>query len=88
VCRYLEFKVVEGSYVYKTGGKVWKVPSTPGEAMTSNLMGLFQKNYFRKFLKDVYNWKLEDKVRATPSFGHLGSPRCMSDVHVVRVLCV
>jgi len=61
VTRYLEFKVVEGSYVYKSGGKVWKVPSTPSEAMTSSLMGIFQKNRFRIFLKVVYNWKLEDK---------------------------
>lgn len=77
VTRYLEFKVVEGSYVYKSGGKVWKVPSTPTEAMTSNLMGLFQKNYFRKFLKDVYNWKLEDPK----THGKLLPEKRMADVY-------
>jgi len=61
VTRYLEFKSVEGSYVYKSTGKVWKVPSTPAEALSSSLMGIFQKNRFRNFLKAVYNWKLEDK---------------------------
>lgn len=34
VTRYLDFKVVEGSYVYK-GGKVHKVPATEEEAQTS-----------------------------------------------------
>ena len=61
--------------MYKSGGKVWKVPSTPSEAMTSNLMGLFQKNYFRKFLGAVYNWNKDDKVFTStftfPSSFHL-----------------
>ena len=34
VTRYLDFKVVEGSYVYKAG-KVYKVPSTESEAANS-----------------------------------------------------
>ena len=36
VTRYLEFKSVEGSYVYKKGGKIFKVPSTEQEALTSS----------------------------------------------------
>ncbi|EAW72709.1 GDP dissociation inhibitor 1 [Homo sapiens] len=34
VTRYLDFKVVEGSFVYK-GGKIYKVPSTETEALAS-----------------------------------------------------
>jgi len=50
VTKYLEFKSVTGSYVYK-GGKVYKVPSTPTEALASPLMGIFQKRKFRNFLQ-------------------------------------
>mmetsp|Transcript_18508 Transcript_18508/g.26050 ORF Transcript_18508/g.26050 Transcript_18508/m.26050 type:complete len:466 (-) Transcript_18508:78-1475(-) len=49
VTRYLDFKSIDGSYVYK-GGKVLKVPATPEEALKSSLMGLFEKRRFRKFL--------------------------------------
>jgi len=49
VTRYLEFKSIDGSYVY-SGGKVLKVPATPKEALNSPLMGLFEKRRFRKFL--------------------------------------
>lgn len=35
VTRYLDFKVIEGSYVYK-GGKIYKVPSTETEALASS----------------------------------------------------
>uniref|UniRef100_A0A8D3DA70 Rab GDP dissociation inhibitor n=1 Tax=Scophthalmus maximus TaxID=52904 RepID=A0A8D3DA70_SCOMX len=59
VTRYLEFKVVEGSYVYK-GGKIYKVPSTETEAMTSLLMGLFEKRRFRKFLLFISNFDVND----------------------------
>jgi Rab GDP dissociation inhibitor len=40
VTRYLEFKAVHGSYVFKDG-KVQKVPATPSEALNSSLMGFF-----------------------------------------------
>lgn len=36
VTRYLEFKSVEGSYVYKKGGKIFKVPVTETEALSSS----------------------------------------------------
>jgi Rab GDP dissociation inhibitor len=49
VTRYLEFKSIMGSYVYKDG-KILKVPATPEEALRSSLMGLFEKRRFRKFL--------------------------------------
>lgn len=35
VTRYLEFKSIEGSYVYK-GGKIYKVPADETEALTTS----------------------------------------------------
>merc|ERR1712142_1316157 len=49
VTRYLEFKVCEGSYVLQ-GQKVHKVPANESEALSSGLMGMFEKRRFRKFL--------------------------------------
>lgn len=59
VTRYLEFKCVEGSYVFK-GGKVYKVPADEREALATSLMGLFEKRRFRKFLIYVNEFNLED----------------------------
>ncbi|GCB86160.1 hypothetical protein scyTo_0026885, partial [Scyliorhinus torazame] len=59
VTRYLDFKVVEGSFVYK-GGKIYKVPSTETEALGSNLMGMFEKRRFRKFLVFVASFDEND----------------------------
>ena len=57
VTRYLEFKSVEGSYVFKKGGKVFKVPVTETEALTTSLMGIFEKRRFRSFL--VWVWGID-----------------------------
>jgi len=59
VTRYLEFKSVEGSYVYKTG-KISKVPIDQQEALSSDLMGLFEKRRFRSFLMWVQNMQEDD----------------------------
>ncbi|KAK2509657.1 hypothetical protein MC885_000555 [Smutsia gigantea] len=59
VTRYMDFKVTEGSFVYK-GGKIYKVPSTEAEALASSLMGLFEKRRFRKFLVYVANFDEKD----------------------------
>jgi len=59
VTRYLEFKSIEGSYVYK-GGKISKVPASEGEALTSDLMGLFEKRRFKNFLCYVQEHDLSD----------------------------
>jgi len=48
VTKYLEFKAVDGSYVYNKG-KVCRVPATDMEALKSSLMGLFEKRRARKF---------------------------------------
>jgi len=56
VTRYLEFKAVEGSYVYRRGGKIYKVPATDTEALTSSLIGLLDKNRARKFFGFVHDY--------------------------------
>ncbi|KAG8435955.1 hypothetical protein GDO86_007160, partial [Hymenochirus boettgeri] len=55
VTQYIDFKVVDGSYVYKAG-KIHKVPCTEEEALVSDLMGIFEKRRFRKFLLFVMNF--------------------------------
>ncbi|KAF7207770.1 rab GDP dissociation inhibitor beta [Nothobranchius furzeri] len=55
VTRYLDFKVVEGSYVYKSG-KVHKVPATEEDAHSSDLMGMFDKRRFKKLLHFTQNF--------------------------------
>jgi Rab GDP dissociation inhibitor len=62
VTRYLEFKSVDGSFVYKEG-KVHKVPATESEALSSGLMGLFEKRRFRSFLQFCYEY--DPKNQAT-----------------------
>jgi len=59
VTRYLEFKSVEGSYVYKQG-KISKVPVDQKEALASDLMGMFEKRRFRNFLIFVQDVKIDD----------------------------
>ncbi|CAG5127950.1 unnamed protein product, partial [Candidula unifasciata] len=59
VTRYLEFKSVEGSYVYK-GGKIFKVPADEKEALQSSLMGIFEKRRFKNFLQHVQDYDVND----------------------------
>lgn len=54
--RYLEFKQIAGSYVYRDR-KISKVPSTEMEAVKSPLMGLFEKRRAKKFFEFLQNWK-------------------------------
>jgi len=49
VTRYLDFKCVEGSFVYKDE-KLYEVPVTPAAALKSGLMGMFQKRRYKNFL--------------------------------------
>lgn len=56
VTKYLEFKQIAGSFVQQGKGpkpKVEKVPSTPAEAVSSPLMGMFEKRRARSFFKWV-----------------------------------
>jgi len=59
VTRYLEFKSVAGSYVYK-GGKIYKVPATDTEALKSPLMGLLEKRRAKKFFVFVQDFEEKD----------------------------
>ncbi|XP_012942326.1 rab GDP dissociation inhibitor alpha [Aplysia californica] len=59
VTRYLEFKSVDGSYVYK-GGKIYKVPADEREALASSLMGIFEKRRFKNFLQYVQDYDEND----------------------------
>lgn len=59
VTRYLEFKQIAGSYVYRDGN-IAKVPATEMEAVRSSLMGLFEKRRAKKFFEFVQNYRQED----------------------------
>jgi Rab GDP dissociation inhibitor len=59
VTRYLEFKQIAASYVYRDG-KIAKVPATEMEAVRSSLMGLFEKRRAKKFFEFIQNWKDDD----------------------------
>jgi Rab GDP dissociation inhibitor len=59
VTKYLEFKVVDGSYVFK-GGKIAKVPATDGEALKSELMGLFEKRRAKNFFTFIQSYEAEN----------------------------
>ncbi|KAG2539959.1 guanosine nucleotide diphosphate dissociation inhibitor At5g09550-like [Panicum virgatum] len=59
VTKYLNFKAVDGSFVYNNG-KIHKVPATDVEALKSNLMGLFEKRRARKFFIYVQDYEEED----------------------------
>jgi Rab GDP dissociation inhibitor len=59
VTRYLEFKSIDGSYVYKAG-KIHKVPANEKEALSSDLMGMMEKPRYRSFLQFIQEYKFDD----------------------------
>ncbi|XP_052190503.1 guanosine nucleotide diphosphate dissociation inhibitor At5g09550 [Diospyros lotus] len=59
VTKYLNFKAVDGSFVYNKG-KIHKVPATDVEALKSPLMGLFEKRRARKFFIYVQDYEDND----------------------------
>jgi Rab GDP dissociation inhibitor len=61
VTKYLEFKQIAGSFVYRDG-RTSKVPSNEMEAVKSPLMGLFEKRRAKKFFEFLQNWKDDDPV--------------------------
>ncbi|WPK23557.1 hypothetical protein PUMCH_000798 [Australozyma saopauloensis] len=65
VTRYVEFKQISGSYVYR-GGRISKVPANEVEALKSSLMGIFEKRRMKRFLEFVAAY--DDDVAST----HLG----------------
>merc|ERR1711904_533617 len=69
VTRYMDFKVVDGSFVYigakggffgGTPGAIHKVPATAGEAASSDIMGFWEKNRARKFFEFCQNYDLNN----------------------------
>lgn len=70
VDKYLEWKTVEGTYVYQyskggffssSGGKIYKVPGNDSEALKSSLMGLWEKKRCKNFFVYIQNWE-QDKT--------------------------
>ena len=59
VTRYLEFKQIAASYVYRDR-RIAKVPSTEMEAVRSPLMGLFEKRRAKRFFEFLQNWRDND----------------------------
>lgn len=59
VTKYLNFKQIDGSYVF-TSGYIYKVPANEREALSSSLMGIFEKRRFRSFLIFALNYDIED----------------------------
>jgi Rab GDP dissociation inhibitor len=59
VTRYLEFQTVSNSYVFKDK-KIYPVPTTPTEVMSSSLMGIFEKRRCRDFTQYIQNHKPND----------------------------
>eukprot|EP00163_Fabomonas_tropica_P015705 TRINITY_DN28531_c0_g1_i1.p1 TRINITY_DN28531_c0_g1~~TRINITY_DN28531_c0_g1_i1.p1 ORF type:complete len:452 (+),score=158.55 TRINITY_DN28531_c0_g1_i1:33-1358(+) len=55
VTRYLEFRVIDGSYVARSG-KVYKVPATDTEALKSSLMGFLEKRRAKKFFEYMQDY--------------------------------
>jgi Rab GDP dissociation inhibitor len=68
VSQYLEWKCVDGTFVYqwekpffgKPHGVIHKVPATPSEALSSSLMGLLEKNRCRKFFSYINDFEIQD----------------------------
>lgn len=73
VTRYLEFKQIAASYVFR-GNRIAKVPTTEYEAVTSSLVGLFEKNRLRKFMMFIANWKDNDPATHQSECGACLSP--------------
>jgi len=81
VANYMEFKPVDGSFVYrggKTGGKIYKVPTTPKDAMKSGMLGMVEKGRMAQFTAWVDSVKLEDRATWT-SKGVTGSTKLPLD---------
>ncbi|XP_053378440.1 rab GDP dissociation inhibitor alpha-like [Mercenaria mercenaria] len=61
VTRYLEFKAIEGSFVYKGQKKtIHKVPANEKEALSTSLMGIFEKRKFRNLLMFIQGFDIND----------------------------
>jgi Rab GDP dissociation inhibitor len=68
VTRYLEFRQIEGSFVYRDG-KISKVPANQNEALLSPLMGLFEKRRAKAFFEFIQKYNFTDP--STHTYGTL-----------------
>lgn len=59
VTRYLEFRQISGSFVFRDG-YISKVPSNNQEALTSSLMGFFEKRRAKGFFEFIQNYKFDN----------------------------
>eukprot|EP00656_Telonema_subtile_P043797 TRINITY_DN500_c0_g1_i1.p1 TRINITY_DN500_c0_g1~~TRINITY_DN500_c0_g1_i1.p1 ORF type:complete len:474 (-),score=138.76 TRINITY_DN500_c0_g1_i1:280-1701(-) len=59
VRRYMDFKVIDGSYVFREG-KIYKVPANDSEALSSSIMGFFEKRRARNFFIFMQDYDLEN----------------------------
>lgn len=66
VSQYLEWKAVDGTFVFqfheagllsKAKGQIYKVPATAKEAMSSGLMGMFQKMKCKDFFAYIQDYE-------------------------------
>jgi len=74
VTRYLEFKSIDGSYVYKSG-EICKIPATPSEVVSTGLLGLMEKKRF----KDLLQFAMEYDVSNPDTHKGLGPEATMQD---------
>ena len=71
VTNYVGFKQIAGSYVQqgqKQKATLAKVPSNASEALSSPLMGLFEKRRAKKFLEWVGNFNEDDPATHNGTF--------------------
>ncbi|TPX37631.1 hypothetical protein SmJEL517_g00695 [Synchytrium microbalum] len=59
VTRYLEFRQIAGSFVYRDG-RISKVPASEVEVVTTPLMGLFEKRRAKKFFEFIQGYKFDN----------------------------
>ncbi|KAJ1918535.1 Rab GDP dissociation inhibitor alpha [Mycoemilia scoparia] len=59
VTRYLEFKQISCSMVYREG-RLYKVPATEFEAIKTPLAGIFEKRRLKNFLEFIQSWRDDD----------------------------
>ena len=70
VSQYLEWKAVDGTFVYQwdkggiftkgKGGVIHKVPATTAEAVKSSLMGMLEKNRCKNFFQYIQDYESAD----------------------------
>ncbi|KAI8075234.1 GDP dissociation inhibitor [Gongronella butleri] len=60
VTRYLDFKQIAGSFVYKDG-KISHMPTNEAEAVVSPMLGLVEKRRLQKFFEFIQGYKEDDE---------------------------